>query len=150
MWATPAEIRKMWANFDWRFWRDEGKREIPEDEDLDPHYREMLKYPDAPNSWYIVVLIASIITALVLIYKTDSTLPWYVHHVDGPLSPPYCPMLILSYLVYFRWGFIIACLLSVISILFFGSLYAITGLQFIIQPFVSHLSSSFNFPSQLF
>ena len=34
-----------------------------------------------------------------------------------------------------RWGFVIACLLAVISILFFGSLYAITGLPLIIQPF---------------
>ena len=50
------------------------------------------------------------ICSLVLIYKTNSTLPW--------------------------WGFVISCLLGFISILFFGALYAITGLQFIIQPFV--------------
>lgn len=41
------------------------------------------------------------------------------------------------FFIILRWGFIIACILAVISILFFGSLYAITGLQFIIQPFVS-------------
>jgi hypothetical protein len=35
-----------------------------------------------------------------------------------------------------RWGFIIACSLGVISILFFGSLFAMTGLAFIIQPYV--------------
>ncbi len=35
-----------------------------------------------------------------------------------------------------RWGLIIACLLATISILFFGSLFAMTGLAFIIQPFV--------------
>ncbi|KAI9442368.1 OPT oligopeptide transporter [Lactarius indigo] len=78
-------------------------------DDLDPHYREMLKYPDAPNSWYAAILVSAFVTAIVIIYKTDSTLPW--------------------------WGFIIACLLGVISILFFGSLYAMTGLVFIIQPF---------------
>ncbi|KAI0049000.1 OPT oligopeptide transporter [Auriscalpium vulgare] len=110
-WARPANIKKMISEFDWRFWQDEGVRDVPpEDADIDPHYREMLKYPDAPNSWYILTLIASIITALVIIYKTDSTLPW--------------------------WGFLVACLLATMSILFFGSLYAMTGLQFIIQPFV--------------
>jgi len=101
----------MYNNFNWRFWRDDGMRASPqEDEEIDPHYREMLKYPDAPNSWYIVTLAISIVISLVVIYKTDSTLPW--------------------------WGFLISCLLSTISILFFGSLYAITGLQFIIQPFI--------------
>ena len=67
-------------------------REQSVDGGFDPHYREMLKviiwytylayilsmwqYPDAPNSWYIVTLMVSIITALVIIYMTDSTLPW--------------------------------------------------------------------------
>ncbi|KAI0268601.1 OPT oligopeptide transporter [Gloeopeniophorella convolvens] len=110
-WMNKDAIKKIWADFDWRFWRDDGKRDAPPPEDdIDPHYREMLKYPDAPNSWYAVVLAAAFITAMVIIYKTDSTLPW--------------------------WGFIIACLLASISILFFGSLYAMTGLAFIIQPFV--------------
>ena len=35
-----------------------------------------------------------------------------------------------------RWGFAVSGLLAVISILFFGSLYAMTGLSLIIQPFV--------------
>lgn len=47
---------------------------------------------------------------MVLIYKSDSTLPW--------------------------WGFIISLLLAFVSVLFFGALYAITGLSFIIQPCV--------------
>ncbi|KAF8071803.1 OPT oligopeptide transporter protein-domain-containing protein [Lyophyllum atratum] len=111
-WMKPTELKRMWDNFNWRFWKDDGMRAQSDvtNEDIDPHYREMLKYPDAPNSWYLVTLAISIIMALVIIYKTDSTLPW--------------------------WGFIIAMLLATISILFFGSLFAITGLQFIIQPFV--------------
>ncbi|TFY74807.1 hypothetical protein EWM64_g9205 [Hericium alpestre] len=110
-WATPSSLKKAYQEFDWKFWRHDGKRDVPdEDADIDPHYREMLKYPDAPNSWYVIVLFAAIITSLVIIYKTNSTLPW--------------------------WGFIVAVLLASISILFFGSLYAMTGLQFIIQPFV--------------
>jgi len=109
-WASPSSIKRTIRNFNWRIWEDAGLRNVDDEEETDPHYREMLKYPDAPNSWYLTVLAISIIMALVLIYKTDSTLPW--------------------------WGFLIALLLSVISIVFFGALYAMTGLQFIIQPFV--------------
>ena len=101
-----SSLKMMYQNFNWRFWTDDGMRKQVGDDDgtgeleSDPHYREMLKvkelllllilflgpnrsffffflqYPDAPNSWYIVTLMASIITALVIIYKTDSTLPW--------------------------------------------------------------------------
>lgn len=109
-WINKESIMQMWTEFDWRFWKADGNRQAAPDDDLDPHYREMLKYPDAPNSWYGAVLVCAVITALAIIYKTDSTLPW--------------------------WGFIISCLLAVISILFFGSLFAMTGLSFIIQPFV--------------
>ncbi|TFK74138.1 OPT superfamily oligopeptide transporter [Pluteus cervinus] len=109
-WCTPSGVKRIYRNFDWKFWRHDGMRDIRDDEDLDPHYRQMLKYPDAPNSWYIVTLAFSIVISLVIIYKTDSTLPW--------------------------WGFLISIALATISILFFGALFAITGLGFIIQPFV--------------
>ncbi|KAJ7691568.1 OPT oligopeptide transporter protein-domain-containing protein [Mycena rosella] len=110
-WMRPTALKQSWADFNWKFWEDDGMRHTPkEDTNLDPHYREMLKYPDAPNSWYFATLLISIMVALVIIYKTDSTLPW--------------------------WGLFVSLLLGTISIVFFGSLYAITGLQFVIQPFV--------------
>ncbi|KAF8206246.1 OPT oligopeptide transporter protein-domain-containing protein [Mycena galopus ATCC 62051] len=109
-WMTPSALKRSWANFNWKFWQDDGMREKNDNEDIDPHYKEMLKYPDAPNSWYFVTLVLSVIVALVIIYKSDSTLPW--------------------------WGLFISLILATISIVFFGALYAITGLQFIIQPFV--------------
>ncbi|EGN99901.1 hypothetical protein SERLA73DRAFT_106779 [Serpula lacrymans var. lacrymans S7.3] len=111
-WCTKDNIKAWWSTFSWKFWQNDGMRnqEDINNQDLDPHYVEMLKYPDAPNSWYFVTFIISVIIALVVIYKTNSTLPW--------------------------WGFVVAVILSVISILFFGALYAITGLAFIIQPFV--------------
>ena len=37
-----------------------------------------IQYPDAPNSWYFTVFLLSFIVALVVIYMTDSTLPWWV------------------------------------------------------------------------
>ncbi|KAF7973862.1 hypothetical protein HWV62_14070 [Athelia sp. TMB] len=110
-WATPAALKHSYQTFNWKFWQSDGMREEDlNNPDLDPHYRQMLKYPDAPNSWYFITLVISVIIALVVIYKTDSTLPW--------------------------WGFLIACILAFISILIFGALYAITGLGFIIQPFI--------------
>ncbi|KAF8271274.1 OPT oligopeptide transporter [Lactarius quietus] len=109
-WLNKDSLKQMRSDFNWRIWEADGKREVSPDEDMDPHYREMLKYPDAPNSWYAAILVAAFITAMVIIYKTNSTLPW--------------------------WGFVIACMLAALSILFFGSLYAITGLALIIQPFV--------------
>ncbi|TFK54408.1 OPT superfamily oligopeptide transporter [Heliocybe sulcata] len=110
-WMRPSAIRRWWATFNWRFWQDDGMRkEQTDDPEMDPHYREMLKYPDSPNSWYLVTLLISFVIAMVVIYKTDSTLPW--------------------------WGLIIAILLATISVMFFCALYAITGFAFAIQPFV--------------
>ncbi|KAL5523449.1 hypothetical protein ACEPAG_7622 [Sanghuangporus baumii] len=116
-WLTPSRLRQMWTNFDWKFWKHDDRaererlyRETEGDKNIDPHYRETLKYADAPNSWYLITLVLSSIVALVVIYKANSTLPW--------------------------WGFLISLMLATLSILFFGALYAITGLAFIIQPFV--------------
>ena len=114
-WCTPSNIKRLWKNFDWHIWRQDGmeerQRELDEGgKDLDPHYREMLKYPDAPNSWYLLTIVVSCVMALVVLYKSNSTLPW--------------------------WGLLISLGLATISVLFFGALYAITGRSFIIQPFV--------------
>ncbi len=116
-WLAPSALRKARDNFtveSLKFWKHGSQEErmaaATEMKDIDPHYREMLKYPDAPNSWYALTLVLSSLTALVVIYKTNSTLPW--------------------------WGFAVSLALATISILFFGALYAITGLSFIIQPFV--------------
>ncbi|KAG2134261.1 OPT oligopeptide transporter protein-domain-containing protein [Suillus cothurnatus] len=110
-WMNPSGIKKVWANFDWKFWQADGMRKQDvDDEDIDPHYKQMLKYPDAPDSWYFIVFLLSFVVALVVLYKTNSTLPW--------------------------WGFLISLLLAAISILFFGALAAITGLTFSIQTFI--------------
>ncbi|THH03265.1 hypothetical protein EW145_g6393 [Phellinidium pouzarii] len=121
-WAAPSRLRAAyaafsWREYNWRIWQHDERSarerlyaETKNDPTVDPHYRQMLKYVDAPNSWYWLTLVISAVIALVVIYKTNSTLPW--------------------------WGFLISLALGALSILFFGALYAITGLQFIIQPFV--------------
>ena len=93
-WANKDSLKRMWTKFDWRIWNADGKSNASPGGDLDPHYREMLKvlfcpylvmitdalifpqYPDAPNSWYGAILVSAFVTAIVIIYKTDSTLPW--------------------------------------------------------------------------
>ncbi|KAJ6576655.1 OPT oligopeptide transporter [Mycena vulgaris] len=131
-WATPSALKQSWATFNWKFWQDDSMRQAPKDDvDLDPHYREMLKtlrtaggksqnpistmITHGRTDRYLATLILSIIVSLVIIYKTDSTLPW--------------------------WGLFSSLILATISIVFFGSLYAITGLQFIIQPFAQMIGA---------
>ncbi|KAF9227496.1 OPT superfamily oligopeptide transporter [Gyrodon lividus] len=119
-WMSPSNIRKKWQDFswqdvNWKFWQNDDMREQPQNtEDLDPHYVQMLKYPDAPDSWYYVVFVLSLVVALVVIYKSNSTLPW--------------------------WGFVIAVVLAIVSILFFGALFAITGIALSIQTFVQMIA----------
>jgi hypothetical protein len=73
----------------------------------------MLAYDDAPNWWYGIVFLVSIVFGLVSIYKADSTLPW--------------------------WGFIMATALSSVCILFFGAQFALTGFGFNVQPVIQML-----------
>ena len=48
-WMAPSNLRKWWQIFRWenvkrQFWTDDGIRRRPnEDEDIDPHYAQMLK-----------------------------------------------------------------------------------------------------------
>ena len=42
-WMNKDSIKQMWKEFDWRFWKADGNRQPPPDDELDPHYREMLK-----------------------------------------------------------------------------------------------------------
>ncbi|KAF8843576.1 OPT superfamily oligopeptide transporter [Paxillus ammoniavirescens] len=122
-WMRPSNLRKEWQDFrlrnvNWKIWQNDGMREQPQNtKELDPHYAQMLKYPDAPDSWYYAVFVMSFIVALIVIYKSDSTLPW--------------------------WGFVIAILLSIVSTLFLGALYAITGIVLSIQTFVQMITGYF-------
>lgn len=110
-WLSPASFWRTWNEFDWRFWKYDGRhREVKVTDDLDPHYVQMLKYPDTPSSWYGLIAVLSLVVAFVFIYKSDSTLPW--------------------------WGLVIALLLATIFILFVVALYAMTGVPLSIQTFV--------------
>jgi OPT family oligopeptide transporter len=100
--------------WNWKFWQTkDDRRGGPDDTETDPHYRLMLAYKDAPDWWYTLTLVISVIVALIVLYKTESTLPW--------------------------WGFLISCALSSVCILFFGAQFAITGYDLNIQPIIQLL-----------
>ncbi|KAF8120917.1 hypothetical protein EV363DRAFT_963011 [Boletus edulis] len=65
-WSYKQWKNSTWNNVKWKFWNDDGIREHPMgNEDIDPHDAQMLKYPDAPNSWYYATFMVSFVVALV-------------------------------------------------------------------------------------
>ncbi len=106
-WLAPSTLCRSFEYFTvetLKFWEqgapDQRMAEVT-DENIDPHYRKMLKYPDAPSSWYAVIVVVSCVTALAAMYDAKSTLPW--------------------------WGFFISLGLGTVLILFCGTFTAITG-----------------------
>ena len=79
----------------------------------DPHYVFSLAYKACPDWWYGIVLLLSIMTGLILVYKTDSQLPW--------------------------WGFFVAVAIGYVLIVTLGILQAVTGVAFTIQSVVQML-----------
>jgi OPT oligopeptide transporter protein len=117
-----AEIKLGWSFINWKnarkalslstykFWQATGTRTqeekqiLVDDPAIDPHYKLMIDYDEAPDSWYFLAFAASFIVSMVCIYVLKSSLPW--------------------------WGLIIANIFLWIFLLFFGAQYAITGFQF--------------------
>lgn len=100
-WSTVKNFRpkmKFWEKIPQGFGME---RLDGDDEELDPHYKQMLAYKEVPSWWYMLILGLSMVAALFCIYNLKSTLPW--------------------------WGFLIACVLSFGSTLFFGALTGLIG-----------------------
>ncbi|ATY64702.1 oligopeptide transporter [Cordyceps militaris] len=76
----------------------------------DPHYLLMQNYKDCPDWWYAIVLALSATVALIVVYKTNSTLPW--------------------------WGLLVACLVGYVHLVVFGSMQGISGVSFTIQSII--------------
>jgi len=106
---------------DWRFWKDDGTQEVPADADIDPHYRGMLKYREIPTNWYAVLLVEIFILVAVFLHKGDTMLPW--------------------------WGLAVSLFLAAAFILFFGALYAMTGIMFDTTPLFQMIGGMF-FPGK--
>ncbi|KAJ6014378.1 OPT superfamily oligopeptide transporter [Penicillium herquei] len=127
-WATPSALKKWFKVETYKFW---ANQETPEqrlerklnDESLDPHYRLMLRnlYDECPQWWWGAVLVGSFIAGIACLYSIKSTLPW--------------------------WGFILANILTVVFMLFFGAQYGLTGFQFNIQP-ITQMLAGYMFPGK--
>ena len=109
----PHRFRKYFRLSSWslKSWTESNgtdEQEPLDDRLADPHYKLMRSYKDAPNWWYGLVLLASFIVSMVVIYTCHSTLPW--------------------------WGLIIALLISYIFIIFFGALYAVSSSSAVLLP----------------
>ena len=148
---SPSSFKSMYQNFNWRFWKDDGMRNEDDIKETDPHYREMLKviilhltYKKIYFAWNLLMsnVDSTPMPQIVGIWLPFSflsschlslyTRPIRLCHGKYFVIPESAMFKFLP----FRWGFLISLLLAVVSILFFGALYAITGLGFIIQPFI--------------
>ncbi|KAL1989102.1 hypothetical protein VTN96DRAFT_5865 [Rasamsonia emersonii] len=125
-WAAPSKLKKWIQPSTYKFWAnqqssEEQLEEKLNDTSLDPHYRLMLrnKYVETPQWWWGAILVASFIAGIVCLYAMKSTLPW--------------------------WGFIIANLLTLLFMLFFGAQMGLTGFQFNIQP-ICQMLAGYMFP----
>ena len=82
----------------------------------------------------------TIFFAVVINRMLDSTLPWCVYK---PRKNAIRVTLMFFSLIGHRWGLIVAVLLATISILFFGAFSAMTGISFIVQPFLQMIGGFF-------
>lgn len=125
-WAAPNKLKKWIQPSTYKFWANQQSAEEElekklNDNSLDPHYRLMLrnKYVETPQWWWGAILVASFVTGIACLYAMKSTLPW--------------------------WGFIIANLLTLLFMLFFGAQMGLTGFQFNIQP-ICQMLAGYMFP----
>lgn len=79
-------------------------------EHYDPHFVLMQNYKECPDWWYGITLVLSMAVGLIVIYKSESTLPW--------------------------WGYFIACLVGYSLLIILGSMQGITGVPFTIQSII--------------
>jgi hypothetical protein len=98
----------------WMFWRT--KEPMEEDiNDMDPHYKLMINYNDAPDWWYGLVFFAAGVIGLICIYEASSGMSW--------------------------WAFIVATILAAILILFTGAQYGLTGFNLPVQPIIQMIGA---------
>ena len=98
----------------WMFWKETEPTE-EEISKMDPHYKLMQRYKDAPDWWYGLVFLISGIVGLICIYEANSGMSW--------------------------WAFIIAIFLASILILFTGAQAGLTGFSLPVQPIIQMIGA---------
>jgi OPT family oligopeptide transporter len=62
----------------------------------DPHYQAMKKYKEAPWWWYLILLVLSFVAGLIVVFKGETTLPWWsfiVALIFGTFITPFSTLL---------------------------------------------------------
>ncbi|KAK8051943.1 hypothetical protein PG993_003328 [Apiospora rasikravindrae] len=102
---TLENLRKLAQPGTWMPWKKENRETTNEKEeakeDLDPHYRLMLKYKPAPDWWFGIIFLVATVAGLISVQQADSGMQW--------------------------WAFLIAISMAWVFILFIGAQVAITG-----------------------
>ena len=108
---SPSPLKRLLQPQTWKlkFW-ESGRVPDENQNHCDPHYKLLLAYEPCPDWWYGAVLVLSVVVALIVLYKGDSTLSW--------------------------WGLLVSCLTAYVCITIFGAMQAITRIPFIITPVV--------------
>ena len=131
-WASPRNLRKFFSRPGWyKVWESQEhseaeeakKRELLSDSSIDPHYKLMLTngYKETPIWWWAALFVLAFAVGLGCLYAMKSTLPW--------------------------WGFIVACLITTVFMLFFGAQQGITGFGFNVQP-ICQMLAGYMFPGR--
>ena len=111
-WASLKSLAKPAT---WMFWKERPEYTEEEISQMDPHYKLMQRYKDAPDWWYGMVLLLSCVVGLICIYEADSGMSW--------------------------WAFIIAVFLASILILFMGAQTGLTGFSLHVQPIIQMIGA---------
>jgi hypothetical protein len=113
-----APLKKLFKPKEWdlKFWKyEEKKLTYDEAEEIDPHYRLMQAYDDVPSWWFGSIWIISACVGLLTSRLAGSTLE--------------------------VWAFLIAILLSAVSLTFFAGLTAMFGFNLNVQPLIQMIGA---------
>lgn len=112
-----VDARKLFRrDTDWKFWKHKAKTITDEEaEAIDPHYRLMQAYEDVPSWWFGSLWILSAAVGFMTSRMANSTLEW--------------------------WAFLLAILISAVSLTFFAALTAMFGFQLNVQPLIQMIGA---------
>ncbi|KAH8887176.1 OPT superfamily oligopeptide transporter [Thozetella sp. PMI_491] len=113
---SPESLRNLGKADTWKFWKSAPPEPTEEElAQMDPHYRLMLRYKDAPDWWYGMLFIVSFVVGIICIYKAESGMTW--------------------------WAFIITMILATLMILFTGAQLGLTGFRVPVQPIIQMIGA---------
>jgi hypothetical protein len=105
-----------------KFWQVKAERLSDEEADaIDPHYRLMMAYEDVPSLWFGLLWVVSASVGLMTSRLAQSDLDW--------------------------WAFLVAIIISSVSLVFFAAMTAMFGFKLNVQP-LFQMSGAFILPGR--